>query len=66
MIQTRAQAIKAVNEIQKKTGWKYGRIAKKARIHRATITRLMVDNGPIPNQQTCDGIYAVLLMARAQ
>lgn len=66
MIQTREQAVKAVKEIQKKTGWKFGRIASKARIHRATLTRLMVEDGPIPNQGTCDGIYAVLLMARAQ
>ncbi len=66
MIQTRAQAVKAVKEIQKKTGWKYGRIASKARVNRATITRMMEDDGPIPNENTCNGLYAVLLMARAE
>jgi hypothetical protein len=67
MIETKKQAIQAVNEIQKITGWKYGRIAKMAGVHRATINRLMsgANDAPEPNEDTRRGLYLVQIAARA-
>lgn len=65
MVKTKKQAIAAVNEIKRKTGWKLSRIADECGVHRATIVRLMSPEANEPNEDTRKAIYLVQLEVRA-
>jgi transcriptional regulator with XRE-family HTH domain len=64
MIETRVQAVSAVDEIAELTGWSYAEIARRSGICKGTMRRLRTGKMKWPGEDTRRGLTECLIHAR--
>ena len=67
MIETKKQATRALQQIQKITGWSQREIAKRSGVNHATISRILAKatTNVLPTESVRTSIYELLLVAKA-